>query len=494
MDPINTFTFGSNIRSNEDSFLIIFIHEAIAKTLNYEKNIETAVGGRLTKEQWNMTIKKYTDLPHVVFDANSTVISILKNNGNLSRYNTPIQSKVVIDNFTNLLTLNSLKNVDVVMFLDDDKVYGTITAVVKTFYPYCEKSSNGSRNVNFCIYKSTSHGIVKATTEEYDQYNNLINGIQCARVMTETPGNKMGPDYVEEYTRKVLSNVKGLTFDVIKGSQLKERGFGGIYSVGKGAAEDPRLIHVKYKPELDSTDPPIAIVGKGITFDTGGYTIKGRTAMPGMKRDCGGAGAALGAFYYLTKNKSPLTIHLLLCVAENAVGPNATKPDDVIKMLSGKTVEVNNTDAEGRLVLGDGVHYAKEMLKCGTIIDIATLTGAQTYASGKFHCSFMTSQDDSEKELIKAGKESGELCHPLIYCPELYMLDLKSKVADMKNANLGNMSSPPSSLAGHFIGAQIDQGKGVKWIHIDIASPANYQEYATGFGVSLLSCFLTKST
>uniref|UniRef100_A0A0K0E2P7 CYTOSOL_AP domain-containing protein n=1 Tax=Strongyloides stercoralis TaxID=6248 RepID=A0A0K0E2P7_STRER len=494
MDPLNTFTFGSNINSNKDSFLILFIHEKIAKTLNYEKNLDPIIGERFSKEQWTTTMKKYTDLPYVVFDANSTVISILRNNNNLSRYNTPIQPKVVIDNFTTLLTLNSLKNVDIVMFLDDDKVYGTITAIVKCFYPYCEKSSNSSRNVNFCIYKSNVQGISQSSNEENEQYINLINGIQCARVMTEIPGNKMGPDYVEEYTRKVLSEVKGLTFDVIKGVQLKEKGFGGIYNVGKGAAQDPRLIHVKYKPELTSMESPIAIIGKGITFDTGGYTIKGRTAMPGMKRDCGGAGAALGAFYNLTKNRSPLTIHLLLCVAENAVGPNATKPDDVIKMLSGKTVEINNTDAEGRLVLGDGVYYAKEMLKCGTIIDIATLTGAQSYASGKFHCSFMTSKEISEKAMIKAGKESGELCHPLIYCPELYMLDLKSKVADMKNANLGNMASPPSSLAGHFIGAQIDQGKDVKWIHIDIASPANYQEYATGFGVSLLSCLINKST
>uniref|UniRef100_A0A0N4Z590 CYTOSOL_AP domain-containing protein n=1 Tax=Parastrongyloides trichosuri TaxID=131310 RepID=A0A0N4Z590_PARTI len=492
MDTINTFTFGSTISSSEDSFLILFIHESTLKQMTYEKNIEQILSSKISKSKWNIIEKKYTELPHVVFDGNTTVATILKNNDNLSRYNSTIQSKVVTDNFNNILTLNNSKNVDIVLLIDEEKLFGTITAVIKSFHPYSEKASNGARNVNFCIYKNINNNLVEISLDEYDRCNILINAIQCARVMTETPGNIMGPDYVEEYARKAMNNIKGVTIDVIKGSSLKDKGFGGIYAVGKGSAQDPRLIHIKYKPELETCDKCIAIVGKGITFDTGGYTIKGRTGMPGMKRDCGGAAAALGAFYYLTKIKYPQTIHLLLCVAENAVGPNATKPDDVIKMLSGKTVEVNNTDAEGRLVLGDGVYYAKETLKCGTIIDIATLTGAQSYASGKFHCSFMTSQEECEKPIIDAGKYSGELCHPLIYCPELYMSDLKSKVADMKNANLGSMSSPPSSLAAHFIGAQIEQGKDVKWIHLDIAAPANYQDYSTGFGVSLISSLISK--
>uniref|UniRef100_A0AC34FPQ9 Cytosol aminopeptidase domain-containing protein n=1 Tax=Panagrolaimus sp. ES5 TaxID=591445 RepID=A0AC34FPQ9_9BILA len=163
-------------------------------------------------------------------------------------------------------------------------------------------------------------------------------------------------------------------------------------------------------------------------------------------------------------------------------------------MLSGKTVEINNTDAEGRLVLADGVYYAKTKLNANVIIDMATLTGAQAYATGKLHAGVLSNCEKWENKSLKAGRVSGDLVHPFVFAPDLHFSDLDSKVADMKNTNLGSHVGPPSSNAGLFIGAHIDFAKGLSWLHFDIASPAVINERATGFGVALVSRLLGEYT
>lgn len=163
-------------------------------------------------------------------------------------------------------------------------------------------------------------------------------------------------------------------------------------------------------------------------------------------------------------------------------------------MLSGKTAEISNTDAEGRLVLADGVFYAKNTLKAEVIIDMATLTGAQAYACGKLHAGLMTNSDEWETKALKAGRSSGDLCHPFVFAPDLHFGDLNSSVADMKNSNLGSTVGPPSSIGGLFIGAHIDFGKDLHWLHFDIASPAIHNERSTAFGVPLICKLLGEFT
>ena len=165
-------------------------------------------------------------------------------------------------------------------------------------------------------------------------------------------------------------------------------------------------------------------------------------------------------------------------------------------MLSGKTVEINNTDAEGRLVLSDGVFYAKTKLNAGLIIDMATLTGAQAYATGKIHAGVLSNCEKWENKSIQAGRASGDLVHPFVFAPDLHFDDFKSDVADMKNACLPPESSrgPPSSTAGLFIGSHIDYGKGLSWLHFDIASPARNGGRGTAFGVALISRLLGEYT
>jgi probable aminopeptidase NPEPL1 len=190
----------------------------------------------------------------------------------------------------------------------------------------------------------------------------------------------------------------------------------------------------------------ICLVGKGIVYDTGGLSIKTpTTSMCGMKNDMGGSAAVLGAFIAAVKSgnlKSPL--HALLCIAENSVDSKSIRNDDILTMLSGKTVEVNNTDAEGRLVLGDGVHYASKYLNPRVIADIATLTGAQLISTGKRHAALYSNDETLEKLAVDVGKETGDLTFPLPYCPEFWKQEFTSQV--FKKKLIRNKNNNPHTV------------------------------------------------
>ncbi|XP_078228143.1 putative aminopeptidase NPEPL1 isoform X2 [Callithrix jacchus] len=297
-------------------------------------------------------------------------------------------------------------------------------------------------------------------------------------------GQDNGP--VEVSTLQEINKVGkelGIVPTIIRDEELKTRGFGGIYGVGKAALHPPALAVLSHTP--DGATQTIAWVGKGIVYDTGGLSIKGKTTMPGMKRDCGGAAAVLGAFRAAIKQGFKDNLHAVFCLAENSVGPNATRPDDIHLLYSGKTVEINNTDAEGRLVLADGVSYACKDLGADIILDMATLTGAQGIATGKYHAAVLTNSAEWEAACVKAGRKCGDLVHPLVYCPELHFSEFTSAVADMKNS-VADRDNSPSSCAGLFIASHIGFDWPGVWVHLDIAAPVHAGERATGFGVALL--------
>ncbi|XP_016367688.1 probable aminopeptidase NPEPL1 [Sinocyclocheilus rhinocerous] len=282
---------------------------------------------------------------------------------------------------------------------------------------------------------------------------------------------------------KAVGNELGITPTIIRGEELKQKGFGGIYGVGKAAQHPPALAVLSHTPS--GATQTIAWVGKGIVYDTGGLSIKGKTTMPGMKRDCGGAAAILGAFKATVKQGFKDNLHAVFCLAENSVGPTATRPDDIHTLYSGKTVEINNTDAEGRLVLSDGVVYASKDLSADIILDMATLTGAQGISTGKYHAAVMTNSEQWEAACVRAGRSSGDLAHPLVYCPELHFSEFTSAVADMKNS-VADRENAQSSCAGLFIGSHLGFDWPGIWVHVDIASPVHAGERATGFGVAML--------
>jgi probable aminopeptidase NPEPL1 len=229
-------------------------------------------------------------------------------------------------------------------------------------------------------------------------------------------------------------------------------------------------------------------VGKGIMFDTGGLSLKEKTSMVGMKNDMGGAAAVLSAFELACRRKKQKNLCAVLCLAENAIGPKAFRNDDIIELYSNRTIEINNTDAEGRLVLGDGVAYAVKHLNPSRIVDMATLTGAQLVATGKKHAAILCKDEKLEQEVLAYGRLCGDLVYPLLYCPELLNREFASEVADLKNS-VRDRNNAQSSCAGHFIEMQLSTYQG-EWLHIDIAGPAWSSERGTGYGVALLNMLI----
>jgi probable aminopeptidase NPEPL1 len=325
---------------------------------------------------------------------------------------------------------------------------------------------------------------------------NLMDNVRQAAKIADMPCNFMHcTRFLEEADQVVKSlNNDKISFKVIRGDELRDQGFGGLFSVGQASVEPPALCIMSFIANDDPKTKNICLVGKGIVYDTGGLSIKSKTGMPGMKHDCGGAAGLLYGWKNIVQQEPNVNVHVLLCLAENSVASNATRPDDVITMYSGKTVEINNTDAEGRLVLGDGVHYACKDLHADIVLNMCTLTGAQGVTTGHVHSSVMTNREEYEAKLVRAGLDSGDPCYPIIYAPELLMHEFDSQVADMKNSVQGRTNAQ-ASCAGNFIGANLVNGFDFEgtWIHVDMASPSHNNkmlgssERATGYGVALLS-------
>lgn len=275
-----------------------------------------------------------------------------------------------------------------------------------------------------------------------------------------------------------------LKAQVIAETELQNKGFGGLWHVGKSGKTMPRMVILEYA-HPESNMHHIALVGKGLVYDTGGLCLKPREHMATMKSDMGGAAAVLGAILMASILKLECKITAILCIAENGIGPDALRPDDIIKLYSGLTVEINNTDAEGRLVLGDGVAYASKDLNPDVIIDMATLTGAQLMCTGKRHAGLLTPDAWIQDLIVDAGKACGEPVYPLLYAPEILFSEFKSDTADMKNSCKDRLNAQ-SSCAGHFVEKHLNKDWHGKYAHIDIAGPAWNGERATGYGALLL--------
>ncbi|WP_129657673.1 leucyl aminopeptidase [Rothia halotolerans] len=286
------------------------------------------------------------------------------------------------------------------------------------------------------------------------------------RLVNEAP-NSLYPD---SFAGRALERIAGLddvTAEVLDEAALEEGGFGGILGVGKGSARPPRLVVVDYSPE--GAERHVALVGKGITFDSGGLSLKPGGSMMTMKCDMAGAAAALNAVAAAAELRLPVRVTARLCLAENLPSGSATKPEDVLTMRGGTTVEVLNTDAEGRLVMADGLAHASESAP-DLLLDVATLTGAQMVALGG-RCSAVMGDEQARSSVVRAAERAGEEFWPMPL-PDYMAQELKSPVADLKNVGAGRNGG--MLIAGlflrEFVGSS-EEGR-IPWAHLDIAGPA----------------------
>ena len=309
--------------------------------------------------------------------------------------------------------------------------------------------------------------------EVISKYTNIV------RDLINTPPSHLTPD---SFCTMMTNAVKeaggaaiGLKVSTISHTQLKSKGFGGITAVGQGSANPPRLFNISYTPKGVKNPTKYAYVGKGITFDTGGLALKPALGMEAMKSDMSGAAAVCAATIAIALLKIPVAIDAWAPLAENMVSDNATRPSDVITMYGGKTVEVINPDAEGRLVLGDALVKAQEAGDIDAIVDVATLTGHQVVALGKRTSAVMTNNQEFSAHFMELTKISGEAFWPMPLPAELRP-SIDSPVADIANMGerMGGML-----VAGLFLKEFVSDE--LPWLHLDIAGPAYNEDKAHGY-------------
>lgn len=422
----------------------------------------------------------------------------------VSRHNSPISSHSITEKAKSAIGDRKKRSAVVLAALDGDTYAASaLSALARILPPYANKYrasdyvKDGSVHVGVLVDGKVWNGA---------EVRSLPKPLRRCQSLVDSAPNELNPNtFVEEAERvakELGASVK--VVEIKRYAQLCQEGYGCLAGVGSASSRDgrdPALVHLRFIPKgcQDPNSPSIAFVGKGITFDTGGLSLKSKDGMCGMKTDMGGAAGMLCAFEAIASEgnaegtfKTPLD--LVLCIAENAIGSGAIRPDDILVGKSGKTVEINNTDAEGRLVLADGVAYctdpANSNLKPSVVVDMATLTGAQMIATGRKHAGIVTDDEEMEDLIVKLGKMSGDLTHALPYAPEMFKSEFASKVADMKNS-VADRANAQSSCAGQFIANHLNEEwtkrADTKWLHIDMAGPGNTKDgLATAYGVTLL--------
>ena len=347
----------------------------------------------------------------------------------------------------------------------------------------------------FDQFRGSTKSAQKSPLKSITVYSSLVNGAQAkalaehagviakytttVRDLVNTPPSHLTPDsfckIMSEVVREAGGAALGLKVTILNESQLKSKGYGGITAVGQGSANPPRLLHISYQPKGVKAKKKYAFVGKGITFDTGGLALKPALGMEAMKSDMAGAAAISAAAVAIAVLKIPVAIDAWAPLAENMVSDNATRPSDIITMYGGKTVEVLNPDAEGRLVLGDALVKAQEADDLDGIIDVATLTGAQLIALGKRTSAVMTNNYEFSQHFMEMTARSGESFWPMPLPVEL-RASLDSPSADMANIGerMGGML-----VAGLFLKDFVSDE--LPWLHLDIAGPAYNDDKAHGY-------------
>lgn len=360
----------------------------------------------------------------------------------------------------------SLEGIDRAVVSGDFGVAATVEGLLLGGYSY-----SGLRSTTETDESASSESTPQITVlgleddrEEFLRAATVGHAVALARDLVNTPSNLLYPEIYAAYAERIAT-AAGLTVDILDDRQLRDQGFGGITAVGQGSEHPPRLVHLSWAPQNASTDTTVALVGKGITFDSGGISIKPASGMEQMVMDMGGSAAVLAAACAVAALDVPVKVEAWMPLAENMPSGSAQRPGDVITHYGGTTSEVINTDAEGRLVLADAIARACEDSPTH-LIETSTLTGAQMVALGKRTFGVMGS-DELRDRIAENGRGIDEpgWAMPLL---EEHEDEIASKVADVKNANsdrFGGMEFAATYLS-RFVGDDIE------WAHIDVASPA----------------------
>lgn len=327
--------------------------------------------------------------------------------------------------------------------------------------------------------------------KEFDRAAVICEGVNFTRNLVNDNADVVTSDLFEKEVRELIKGVKNISLDILNEKELKAKGLNLHLAVNQGSNKEPKLIIIKYNGG-NPKDEYTAVLGKGITFDTGGLNLKPSNHIETMRIDMSGAGAVMGMLKNILALKLPKNIIFAMGIAENAIGPGAYKPGDVITGYGGKSVEIGNTDAEGRLVLADAISYLVKNYKPARIIDLATLTGACVVALGFDYSGLFSNNDELARQLVQSSNDTDDRAWRMPVYPEIKDY-IKSQIADLKNTS--TIRGAGACTAAEFLRSFTE---GTQWAHLDIAGSAfvengsrmYFGHGATGAGVRLVTNYL----
>jgi leucyl aminopeptidase len=316
---------------------------------------------------------------------------------------------------------------------------------------------------------------VKNNQKIFEEAQIIAESVLNVRNLVNTPPSHMYPSVFADYVKKSFRRGSKVSLEILDEKMLKKKGYGALIGVGQGSINPPRFVRTTYK--VKGAKFQLALVGKGITFDTGGISLKPPASMHTMKCDMAGAATVIETLRAIAKLDLKINVTAYAALAENMPSATAQRPSDVVTTYSGKTIEVLNTDAEGRLVLADALGRAQED-KPDLIVDVATLTGAATIALGSRTAGIMSNKDDARDQVFASAKEAGESMWPMQIPEEI------RAVLDSKTADIANVGFTPNPAGGMMLGAAflkefVDEK--TAWVHLDIAPPAFNEGAAYGY-------------
>ncbi|KID56640.1 aminopeptidase [Pseudoalteromonas luteoviolacea] len=312
---------------------------------------------------------------------------------------------------------------------------------------------------NFVLH---SNNVTAATKKYNDDLQYMVQGVHLTRDMASEPGKSIYPQSFVDRVKDAFDDIDNVDIKVMKVREMKKRNMGAILGVGLGSIHEPRMLVINYRGG-NKKDAPIALVGKGITFDTGGISLKKNSGMWQMKSDLSGAAAVAGTLLAVASRGENVNLVGVMPLAENMPAEDAIRPGDVLTTMQGTTIEIISTDAEGRLLLADAVRYAQDEFKPSMLVNIATLTGSAARALSDEYAAMVTRDWSLAQNMMQVGETSGEAVWPLPLHPNFFK-QIKSDIADIKNSGAGN---PGASIGAAVVATFVD--KDIPWVHLDIA-------------------------
>tara|TARA_B100000674_G_scaffold225289_1_gene185097 strand:- start:22 stop:1488 length:1467 start_codon:yes stop_codon:yes gene_type:complete len=482
-------SFVSKLTEKDELLALVTDKKSLSEFRELDKNLMSKINHAVSNE--NFEFNKFSSL-EIINGKNSSfskIIIISPGQKNLISGN---DLAIIGGKINQISSKSKNKKVSILVaneFSDDESLVEIgFGATLNTYkFDKYKTKKKATKQINEITIISKNAAKLK---NKFKQKNSVAQGIFLARDLVNEPSNILNP---EAYAKKIKGLSKfGLKVEVLNETKMKKLGMWSLLGVGRGSQYESQLVIMKWDGNKSKKTKPLCFVGKGVCFDSGGISLKPGNKMEEMIGDMGGSAAVVGLMKALALRKAKVNVVGVVGLVENMPDGTAQKPGDIIKSMSGQTIEIQNTDAEGRLVLADALWYAQDKYKPELMIDLATLTGAIVMSLGNKMAGIFSNNDDLSDKLMDAGRVSGDNVWRLPLS-ESYDRMINSKFADMKNIGIGGAGS---ITAAQFLKRFVNK---VPWAHIDIAGTATGMDktsintsWATGFGVNLLNTLISK--